>query len=208
MKKKVHLFNCIIAVIGCVSALPVCAQRDSTKRQSIDITSSYKPVLRNAVKINLSASPIAADTNRPRLAYAIPSQQLFFSYQPITLKPLSLSQDTALQLGARNFVKAGFGNFSTPYINAGLSFGDGKQGFINIYGNYISSKGKIENQDFSRIKLKATGSWLLIIIKYKSVKGWIDKLINVINISRMKCFSKNTKWWQAAFVCLKKIPGN
>ncbi len=28
------------------------AQRDTTKRQTIDITSSYKPVLRNAVKIN------------------------------------------------------------------------------------------------------------------------------------------------------------
>lgn len=159
IKSKSLIIQCLVSFICCLLSISSYAQRDTTKRQSIDITSSYKPVLRNAVKINLSASPLAADTNRPRLAYNIPSQQLFFSYQPISLKPLSLSQDTALQLGGRNFVKAGFGNFSTPYIGAGLSFGDGKQGFINLYGNYTSSKGKIDNQDFSQIKLKATGSY-------------------------------------------------
>ncbi len=160
MKKHVRFISCsTLLMLGCITTQQINAQRDTTKRQSIDITSSYKPVLRNAVKINLSASPLTADTNRPRLAYTIPSQQLYFSYQPISLKPLSLSQDTALQLGGRNFVKAGFGNFSTPYINAGLSFGDGKQGFINLYGNYTSSKGKIDHQDFSQIKLKATGSY-------------------------------------------------
>ncbi|MEO7801684.1 MAG: hypothetical protein ABIR81_06780 [Ginsengibacter sp.] len=160
MKKHVGLVYTMISLLMlCAISKTANAQRDTTKRQSIDITSTYKPVLRNAVKINLSASPLAADTNRPRLAYNIPSQQLFFSYQPISLKPLSLAQDTALQLGGRNFVKAGFGNFSTPYVGAGLSFGDGKQGFINLYGNYTSSKGKIEYQDFSQVKLKATGSY-------------------------------------------------
>ena len=135
------------------------AQRDTTKRQTIDITSSYKPVLRNAVKINLSASPLTADTSRPRLAYDIPAQNLFFAYQPISLKPLALMQDTGLQLGIRNYVKVGFGNFTTPYIAAAVSFGDGKQSLVNLYGNYISSKGKITNQNFSELELKGTGSY-------------------------------------------------
>ena len=135
------------------------AQRDTTKRQTIDITSSYKPVLRNAVKINLSASPLTADTSRPRLAYDIPAQNLFFAYQPISLKPLALMQDTGLQLGIRNYAKVGFGNFTTPYIAAAVSFGDGKQSLVNLYGNYISSKGKIINQNFSELELKGTGSY-------------------------------------------------
>ena len=135
------------------------AQRDTTKRQTIDITSSYKPVLRNAVKINLSASPLTADTSRPRLAYDIPAQNLFFAYQPISLKPLALMQDTGLQLGIRNYAKVGFGNFTTPYIAAAVSFGDGKQSLVNLYGNYISSKGKITNQNFSELELKGTGSY-------------------------------------------------
>ena len=68
-------------------------------------------------------------------------------------------QDTGLQLGVRNYVKAGFGNFSTPYLDAAFSFGDGKTQLLNLYGSYISSKGKIEHQDFSELKLKATGSY-------------------------------------------------
>ena len=42
------------------------------------------------VKINLYASPITADTSRPRIAYNIPPQNLFFAYQPVSLKPLAL----------------------------------------------------------------------------------------------------------------------
>ncbi len=148
-------FVCVSCLLFCSNAI---AQRDTTKRQTIDITSSYKPVLRNAVKINLSASPLAADTSRPRLSYDIPPQNLFFAYQPVSLKPLGLMQDTGLQLGVRNYVKAGFGNYSTPYIAAAISMGDGKKSLVNAYGNYISSKGKIINQDFSELQLKGTGS--------------------------------------------------
>jgi hypothetical protein len=48
--------------------------QDTTKRRSIDITSSFKPVLREAVKINFNAAPPAADTSRPHLNYTIPAQ--------------------------------------------------------------------------------------------------------------------------------------
>ncbi|MEP6926612.1 MAG: hypothetical protein ABI834_03195 [Ginsengibacter sp.] len=134
------------------------AQRDTTRRQTIEITSSYKPVLRNTVKINLYASPITADTTRPRLAYNIPPQNLFFSYQPVSLKPLALDADTSLQLGERNQLKVGFGSFTTPYVSGAFSFGDGKKNLLNVYGNYISSRGNIDNQDFSEINAKALGS--------------------------------------------------
>ena len=154
-----YVLRTIILFTGCFACSISIAQRDSSKRQTIDITSAYKPVIRNAAKINLSASPFTADSSRPKLAYDIPAMNLFFSYQPITLKPLALSQDSALQLGIRNYVKAGFGNLTTPYVDAGLSFGDGKKGMINLYGNYISSKGNIKNQDFSQIRLKATGNY-------------------------------------------------
>ena len=157
LRNKFQILLLLIAY--CLLASNATAQRDTTRRQTIEITSSYKPVLRNAVKINLSASALAADTSRPRLAYDIPAQNLFFAYQPISLKPLALMQDTGLQLGVRNYVKAGFGNYTTPYIAAAVSFGDGKKSLVNLYGNYISSKGKIINQDFSELKLKGTGSF-------------------------------------------------
>ena len=116
-------------------------------------------MLRNAVKINFSATNLTADTAKQVSPYAIPSQNLFYTYQPMSLKPLALTQDTSLDMGSRNFLKAGFGNYSTPYINAGFSFGDGKKSLVNVYADYISSKGKIKNQDYSKMNAKASGSY-------------------------------------------------
>jgi hypothetical protein len=134
------------------------AQQDTSRRQTIEITSSYKPVLRNTVKINLYASPLNADTSRPRLSYNIPAQNLFLSYEPIALKPLALDIDTTLHMGDRNQLKVGFGSFTTPFVAGAFSFGDGKKNLLNVYGNYISSRGNIVNQDFSEISAGAAGS--------------------------------------------------
>jgi hypothetical protein len=153
--------NCINKL---VFFLPLCflfnvsKAQDTTRRQTIEITSSYKPSLRNSVKINLYATPISPDTSRPRLAYNIPPENLFFTYQPVALKPLSLEADTSLKLGDRNQLKVGYGNLSTPYIAGAFSFGDGKHNLGNIYGNYISSRGKIKNQDFGEWNIQGTGS--------------------------------------------------
>ena len=148
---------CLLSFCG---AAQLTAQKtDTTRKQSIDITSSYKPVLRNAVKINFSATNLNADSSKTIAPYNIPAQNLFYSYQPASLKPLALTQDTSLDLGIRNYLKAGFGNYSTPYVKAGFSFGDGKAALLNVYGDYISSKGSIKNQNFMELNLKAAGSY-------------------------------------------------
>jgi hypothetical protein len=160
-RKEKNLFKAILlSVVCCLLSFAALAQKDTTKKTTtIDITSSYKPVLRNAVKINLSASHLNADTSKPKMNYTVPAQNLFYSYQPVSLKPLALQPDTNLYLGQRNFLKLGFGNFSTPYVSAGFSFGDGKTSLLNLYADYISSKGKIKNQDYSQLNLKGTGSY-------------------------------------------------
>ena len=135
------------------------AQKDTSRKQTIDITSSFKPVLRNSVKINFSATNLNADSSKPFFTYNIPAQNLLYSYQPMALKPLALTQDTNLDLGSRNYLKLGIGNFSTPYVNGGFSFGDGKKSIVNVYADYISSKGKIQFQDYSQLNVKASGSY-------------------------------------------------
>ena len=153
MQTKYKLLVFLIA--NCLLPIVTFAQIDTAKKQTIDITSSYKPVLRNAVKINFSASHLNADTTKPKMNYTVPSQNLFYAYQPISLRPLALQQDTNLYLGIRNYIKVGYGNYSTPYVNAGFSCGDGKKMVVNLYANYISSKGKIANQDYTQLQIKA-----------------------------------------------------
>ncbi len=156
---KFKFISFVLFIAFCLLSVVTIAQRDTTKKTTIDITSTYKPVLRNAVKINFSASHLNADSSKPKINYIVPAQNLFYPYKPISLKPLALQQDTNLYLGLKNYLKIGFGNFSTPFVSAGFSFGDGKKSLLNLYADYISSKGKIKYQNFSQLNLKAAGSF-------------------------------------------------
>jgi hypothetical protein len=126
-------------------AIGVHAQ-DSSKRRTIDITSVFKPVLRDAVKINFHATPPITDTTRPKLTYNIPSQYLFLTYQPGELKPVALQIDSLLPWENTNYIKAGIGSVHQPYIQTGFSFGDGKNTFFNIFADQYNSKGTLPYQ--------------------------------------------------------------
>ncbi|HZH95840.1 MAG TPA: hypothetical protein VEY06_08150, partial [Flavisolibacter sp.] len=133
------------------------AAQDSTRRREVSVTSSFKPVLKEAAKINFGATPPTADTTRPRLQYAIPNQNLALVYQPGTLKPLALAVDTGGRWDTWNYAKVGYGSLSTPYFETGLSLGDGNTNGLNIYGRHISSKGKIKFQDFRNTSVGLNG---------------------------------------------------
>ncbi|RTL60880.1 MAG: hypothetical protein EKK37_01625 [Sphingobacteriales bacterium] len=149
------------------------AQKDTTKKGgSIDITSSFKPVLRNAAKINFTATQLPADNSTPKLSYNIPAQNLFFSYQPVTLKPLAMEIDTNGPSHNSNYVKAGFGNFSTPYIEAGFSFGDGKKTNVNVLANHISSKGPLPFQQYSQSGFSVNGNFVTNKIEWYGKVGY------------------------------------
>lgn len=134
-------------------ALPAAAQ-DTTRKREVNVTSTFKPVLKEAAKINFNAAPPTADTTRPRLNYAIPNQNLQLAFSPGTLKPLALQIDTGGRFELANYVKAGLGNLSTPYLQAGFSLGDGKTSGLNLYGKHVSSKGKIPYQQFGNTDLE------------------------------------------------------
>ncbi len=131
--------------------------QDTTKKRSVSITSSFKPVLKESAKINFGAAPPTADTTRPKLNYDIPNQNLLFAYQPGTLKPMALHIDTSGRWDNTSYIKAGFGSLKTPYVQAGFSFGDGKTNGLNIYAKHVSSEGKREYQKFSNTSVSLDG---------------------------------------------------
>jgi hypothetical protein len=153
--KKLLFINLLIAIVV-TSHAQRSSGADTTKR-TVVVTSAYKPVIKPAAKINFSAATIPADTTKPRLAYNVPAQNLFFSYQPAALKPLALTIDTALDWVNSNYIKAGIGNYSTPYAEAGFSFGDGKTSVVTVNARHISQKGNLPFQQYGRSKADVTG---------------------------------------------------
>ena len=161
MIMKTYIFNInkifFWLIIVVFSANSVYSQQDSMKKRTVLITSIFKPVLKEAAKINLAATPASVDTSKPKLSYNIPNQNLLFPYSPASIKPLALDIDLGGVWQLSNSIKAGFGNLITPFFQAGLSFGDGNSQGIQIYSKFISSSSKKNFQNYSEAKIGATG---------------------------------------------------
>jgi hypothetical protein len=136
---------------------PARAQKDTTGKGGIDIISSFKPVLHQTAKINFNASPPPADTSKAKLTYDIPNQNLLFAYQPGSLRPLAANIDSGGRFDNSSYIKAGFGSLRTPYIQTGISFGDGRTAGLNIYAKHVASEGKKDFQKFSNTDVRMTG---------------------------------------------------
>jgi hypothetical protein len=154
MNRFINKFFFCAAVIWSTIAS---AQKDTTGKGGVDIISSFKPVLHQTAKINFNASPPPADSSKPKLSYDIPNQNLLFGYQPGTLKPLAMNIDSANRFNNSSYVKAGFGSLRTPYIQAGISFGDGHTAGLNIYAKHVASEGKLDYQNFSMTDVNLKG---------------------------------------------------
>lgn len=125
--------------------------------RTVIVTSEFAPALKQTSKINFSGTTPPPDATRPSLSYDIPVQNLSFAYQSPELKALAENIDTGVHWNNTSFVKLGYGNYTTPYLQAGLSFGDGVNSVININGKFVSSNGKLEYQNYSKLRLDALG---------------------------------------------------
>lgn len=151
--------------------------QDTLKQETIDIISTYQPKLRDAAKLNLTASLPGVDTSRPKLTYQIPALNLYFMYQPVPLKPLALGKDSLDRL-QNNFVKAGFGNYSTPLIQVGLGSGRNDKLSYGLFANYTSSKGDIKYQNHSNLNILGSGTYLLPTTEINASVGFDRNAIN------------------------------
>ena len=129
------------------------------QKKSIDITSTFKPVLREASKINFNAAPPQVDTTAPKLNYSIPYNNLFFTYQPAELKPVALQPDSINVWQYSNFIKVGVGNVHLPYLEAGFTFGNGTNTYYNIFAKHFSSKGSLPFQKNSLTSVAAGATY-------------------------------------------------
>jgi len=154
---KTKLYNIGLIVCGTLISGSGFAQKDTTKKGGVDIISSFKPVLREAAKINFNASPPSADTAKRKLNYDIPNQNLLFAYQPGALKPLAMDVDSSGKFDNSSYVKAGFGSLRTPFFQAGISFGDGETAGLNIFAKHVGSDGKLDYQKFTNTEVKLAG---------------------------------------------------
>ncbi len=162
-------FICLIMVLF-LGGITLHAQ-DTTKRKTINITSTFKPSLKNTAKLNFNAEAPLIDTTRPDLKYNLPVQFLSLVYQPAGLNPLALPTDSLKLWRNDNYIKLGAGNIHLPFAEAGLSFGDRKNSFFNVFAEGYNSKGKLPFQENSLLAGSISGT-----IKAKNNLEWDGSL--------------------------------
>jgi hypothetical protein len=143
------------------------SEGDTSAPKMVTITSSFKPFLKDAAKLNFTAATPVIDSSKIPVAYTIPSQNLFFLYQPVAIKPLALAVDSGYMWENDQYVKAGAGNFSTFYGEAAFSFGDGKNSVTNVRGNFLTSTGSLPAQQAAK-----WGIDLLTVFNTQNTHEW------------------------------------
>jgi hypothetical protein len=177
MKCTIKYISRYLMITG-ISAIAVQQQANAQKKdtllkeETIDIISTYQPKLRDAAKLNLTASLPAIDAERPGLNYQVPALNLYFMYQPVPLKPLALGKDSLNPI-QNNFVKLGYGNLNTPFAQVGFGSGRHEKYNFGLFANYISSKGNdIKNQDYSNLNVLASGTYLTPLLEVNGSIGF------------------------------------
>ncbi len=126
---------------------------DTSAYKTVVITSAFKPSLQYAAKINFTAATEFVDSTKVPISYKVPSSNLFFSYQPIAIKPLALPTDSIKGWVNHQRIKIGAGNLNSIYGEGKFSFGDGKKSITSIQADYLSSKSTLFAQQFSKFNL-------------------------------------------------------
>jgi flagellar assembly factor FliW len=99
---------------------------DTTPEKVVTIVSAFKPQLKNIAKIGFTNATALVDTNTVALAYKVPSQNLSFQYQPISLIPRAIKKDSLVSNKQIISFKIGVGNYMNQFIQAQTSLIDSK----------------------------------------------------------------------------------
>ena len=150
----------IVLALSFVVAHSAIGQRsagDTTlKGSTIEVIQSYKPQVRQAPKPEWIPQLPPADTSRMIMNYEVPQQTLYYSYTSQPLRPLALGKDTLL-IPYPNYVKAGAGNLSTLFLDAGIGNFRGDDYETAIHLHHISQKGSIQYQQSALSGIEAEG---------------------------------------------------
>ncbi len=158
------LFSKFISLTGC--GLLCCtllhAQQKRTDTtiagQTIEIIQSYKPEIAKPVKPVITPSLPNIDTSKPRFQYEVPQQTLSYTYHSVPIRPLALGRQQ-MTMPFQNYIKAGFGNLTSIYVDAGVGSLRGEDYETAFHFGHLSQKGPIQHQQSSRTRFDASGKY-------------------------------------------------
>jgi hypothetical protein len=138
--------NILKILFAAWAAGPVAAwaqQPGSLGDEQINVVKPYRPILSDAVKISEAPPKDTVSVLPPVLKYGVEEKRLETQYNITPIKPVRVKDENIREL-YRGFVKAGYGNYNTPYGEAYFNALRSKDFDAGVRLRHLSSQGKIK----------------------------------------------------------------
>lgn len=123
--------------------LPVLLSAQS-RNQEVTIIAPYQPTISEAYKIQMQPTVIDSAVEMPQLDYSIRSDPFSTFYEAESLEPVFIEL-TPEKLLRRNYLKAGFGNYTMPYVEFFSNNLESDEFSLGFHARHLSSQGEIED---------------------------------------------------------------
>ena len=143
MKKSLITYFPVFMLLF-ITSLHAAAQKDSTKlKQEVEVVKAYQPSISDAFKINDIPKVQDEKREKPNFSYQINSQPVFSSFE---LEPVQAAQmiGAPKQKLGKGLLKAGVGNYNTPYAEIFYNTTTGKNSNFGLHFKHLSSNGKVK----------------------------------------------------------------
>lgn len=146
------LIGCWLLVVACSSGFaqnPAAGQSGKLKDTVVvDVVKAFQPTIANAIKIN--ENPVINDTTKktPLLSYSIQSKKVNTSFDVDPIKPAKMLGEPLTKL-YNTLIKAGFGNYTTPYGELFYNNLRSKDYSFGTHLKHLSSTATLKDYGFS-----------------------------------------------------------
>lgn len=140
------------------------------QNQEVTIVAPYKPVISDAFKKSLN--PVLVDTviETPPVTYSISSEPIYTTYEISAIKPSLIDVDTEEEM-RRNYLRAGFGNYTMPYVELFTNSLSSEDFSIGFHARHLSARGEIEDYGTSAFSQNDVGLSVSRYLKKSVVSG-------------------------------------
>lgn len=130
------------------------------RTQEFNVYQVYVPEVQKKTKERIIPDVPKFDTINPVYQYEVPEQKLTYTYQAVPIRPLALGLDKQ-QHNFENYIKAGFGNYSSFLLDAGISALQTEKFQSVLHARHLSQKGGLTNRQSSLSEFSGTGYYQL-----------------------------------------------
>lgn len=147
MNAKIISISMVSLVTGfCLYILPVQAQ--TPHREEITVIAPYEPTLPEVFKIKLQPRIEVEEISIPPVNISINPQKLNVQHRTEPIQKAALPTEYP-DVIYRNHIRAGFGNYTTPYIEFNAGNLHNPNYLLNLQVKHLSSHGQIKNYGHS-----------------------------------------------------------